>query len=162
MSTGSMNLGPLFSQGMYASYPNFASFPTNPPDGSLALDRSTGILYYSSGGSWLPNGAPSALTGDISGQILNVENRTYVPTYSASEARTLTTLAVVLESGTCTLNVQIDGVTVTGLSALAITATPQVFTATALRSVPSSGKITAIVSAQTGASNLQFSLKYSK
>lgn len=135
-------------------------------DGSKILVSSavtpTELGYLSGVTSALQTQLAKALSGNISGEILPVENRTYVLELSVSEARTLNSLTIQLGSGTCTASVQINAVSVTGLAALSITTALQSFSATALNTVVATDKITLVVSAQVGASDLSFSLKYTK
>lgn len=62
-------------------------------------------------------------------------------------------------SGTLTLAVQVNGVSVTGLSALAVTSTPQDVTASAANAVAVGDRITLVISATSGANDLEYTLK---
>lgn len=95
----------------------------------------------------------------ISGAFTFVEDGTYVLELASDRAKTLSSLVVQLSFGTCTVSIQKNGVSVTGLSSIAITTSLQTFTATALNSIAVDDKITMVVTSSVGASGLAFSLK---
>lgn len=61
-------------------------------------------------------------------------------------------------SGTVTAEVQIDGVAVTGLSAIAVTSVAQDVLATALRSIAVGSRVTLVLSANAAGANLEFTM----
>lgn len=62
-------------------------------------------------------------------------------------------------SGSCTLAIQVNGVSVPGLSAVAVTTTPQNLNASTPTAVAVGGEVTAVVtSVAGGTTNLQFAM----
>lgn len=62
-------------------------------------------------------------------------------------------------AGSCTLAIQVDGVAVPGLSAIAVTTTPQSINASTPTNVPIGGEITAVVSSVAGGTtDLKFAM----
>lgn len=100
--------------------------------------------------------------GQISGELTGPGNRTYTIDLSAPFAYTINTLVTQLTAGTLTLAVQIGGVNVTGMSAIAATTTLTTSTATAANTVAAGAKVTFVVSSVAGASELAFALKYTR
>lgn len=98
----------------------------------------------------------------INGHIENPTAKSYTITLYAEFAFTIDRIRIVTSGGTCTALVAIDGVTVTGLGAIAVTSTPQHVTASALNAVAIGQKITLTLSSITNAADLQFSLKYTR
>lgn len=63
-----------------------------------------------------------------------------------------------VDSGTLTLTVAINGVAVTGMSAISVTTSPTNITASGLNSVSVSDQVTLTVASAVGASNLKFTM----
>jgi hypothetical protein len=80
--------------------------------------------------------------------------KTYVLDQSALYDYQINSAAYQMSAGTCTIAIQINGVNVTGLSALAADNTAKSTNATALRTVAPGDRVTAVVSAPAGAANL--------
>lgn len=84
-------------------------------------------------------------------------NGTYPLVPSAEYASTINRLrGLKVSAGTLTLTVSIDGTPVTGLTNIAVTATAQTVTATALNAVAVGDRVTLTLSAVTGAADLEF------
>lgn len=82
------------------------------------------------------------------------EARTYTIDLSANEAYTINNAIAKTLAGTCTVAVQINGSSVTGLSAIAVTTTRATSTATASNTVAAAGTVTIVVSSISGADGL--------
>ena len=137
---------------------------TGPTD-TLTFTSSDGTIDITgnSGTDTIDLGVAAAVqNGNISGEIFPVEDRVYTIELACTEARTLNTLAIQLGSGTCVAAIAIDGVAVTGLSALSVTTGFQSFTATAANSAAINDTITLTITGQVGASELMFTLKYTR
>ena len=102
-------------------------------------------------------------TGDrltsVNGDFSFVEDGTFTLELSSDRAKTLSTLVVQLDTGTCTVSIQKNGVNVTGMASLSVTTSLQTFTAVALNSIAVNDKITLIITSTVNASGLAFSLK---
>lgn len=68
---------------------------------------------------------------------------------NALDALTIETAYVACASGTVTLAVQIDGVSITGMGAIAVTSTKQLLTATALKSLATAAVLSLLFSANS-------------
>ena len=68
-------------------------------------------------------------------------------------------LGLSVSSGSITLDVQINGVSIPGLSGLAVTTTPQSPLATSLNAVSIGDRVTFVLSNNTSALNLGFTMK---
>ena len=100
--------------------------------------------------------------GQIAWTITALSNRTYTVDLAAPFAYNIDTLVTQTTAGTCTVSVQISGINVTGLNAVAASTTLTITTATAARSVAPNAKVTLVVSAVTGATEMAFALRYTK
>lgn len=98
----------------------------------------------------------------ISGMIEAPQNKTYTLDPASIETRVLNSLKIYTTSGTCTVDIKINGVSVTGLSSLAVSSTPQEAVATALNNVAPGDVITLVVSSSSGAIDMVFRLKYTR
>lgn len=87
-------------------------------------------------------------------------NKTYVLMASAEINSTIDNIRIGTLSGTCTVAIQINGVSVTGLGAIAVTATEQTVNATALRTLVVGNRLTMVVTATSSTADLEFSLLY--
>lgn len=95
----------------------------------------------------------------IAGELTAPGNRSYTIDLSAPYAYTIDSLVTQTTAGTATVAVQIGGTNVTGLSAVSVGTTLATTTATAARSVAANAKVTFVVSAVAGASELAFALR---
>lgn len=98
----------------------------------------------------------------ISGQIEAPVNKTYTLDLYSIDARTIQSLAIKTSSGTCTAAIKIDGTAVTGISAVSVTSTETVATATALNTVAIGQTITLDISSVSNPLDLVFTLKYTR
>lgn len=103
-----------------------------------------------------------AAKGQIAGELTAPGNRAYVLDLSAPYGYTITSLVVQTAAGTATCAVQINGTNVTGLSAVAASTTLATGTATAANVVASGNKVTLVVSAVAGTSELSFALRFTR
>jgi len=94
--------------------------------------------------------------------IRHPENMTYILDLATAAKKQFTNLKIKSEIGTCTLSIQIDGVAITGMDALAITSTEQSFDATALNVALADSTISFVVSSVSTIANLSFTLKASR
>ena len=84
---------------------------------------------------------------------------TYTLELFAAYAYTINQLKIISASGTCTVAVKINGVDVTGISAVAVSSTIATGTATAANTVAIGDKITLVTTSNSALTNLQASLK---
>ena len=109
------------------------------------------------------NASVTALAkAQICGEITAPANRSYILDLSAPFGYTITGLIIQTAAGTATCAVQIDAVTVTGLSGLAASTTIGGGTATAANTVATGAKVTLVVSGVAGASELSFALRITR
>lgn len=101
-------------------------------------------------------------TSFLSGEIVSPEDETYTPDPSSIENRTIESLYIKTRSGSCTVAIQINGVSITGLSAVAVSATPQEVAATALRTMVVGDALTLVVSSSSAPTKLVFRIKYTR
>jgi hypothetical protein len=99
-----------------------------------------------------------AYSSPISGSFLSPVNGTYTIDISATEGYTINSLFITMSSGTLTLTVRINGVAVTGMSALAISSAQSTFNATALNSVPIGAAVTFLVASASSPGTLDFKI----
>ncbi len=85
--------------------------------------------------------------------------KTYYIIYASELAFTINRLTYLTIAGTCTLAIKINGVNVTGLSALSVTTSPATTNATAANSVAIGDIITAVVTSPSSIADLIFNLK---
>jgi len=108
------------------------------------------------------------VTADISNFVENLSLQdggssiaatTYTLELYAAYAYTINQLKIISASGTCTVAVKINGVDVTGISAVAVSSTIATGTATAANTVAVGDKITLVTTSNSALTNLQASLK---
>jgi hypothetical protein len=104
----------------------------------------------------------TGLVEQFSGHIETVANKTYVLDLKAPYAYTINSLAAKTVSGTCTAKLTIDGVNVTGITALAVTSTEDFDDATAANVVGVGNTVALVVSSNSTALDLQFTVKYTR
>ena len=140
-----------------------ATPPTSPADGALWWDATSGNLFvfYDDGTSsqWVPATSTVAMpaprnTAKLQAQWVSgavVANDTVWLVYDAPYAGTVQSLTYFTANGSFTVAIQINGVSVTGLGAIAVSsATPATATATAANTFAAGQRITAVVTAATG------------
>jgi len=88
-----------------------------------------------------------------------ISAQTYVLELYAQYAYTINELKIISGLGTCTVAIQINGVSVTGISAVGVSTTIATGTGTALNTVAIGDKITLVLSSPSTLDNLQASLK---
>lgn len=125
------------------------------------------------------SGSSSTFTGSLSGAVTSVgmvtsqvesyvghldapTNKTYFLDFKAAFAGTLNSLDIGSISGTCTVDIKINGVAVTGLSAIAVSNSTPTALATALNAFAAGAQITIVISANSAATDLAFTLKYTR
>ncbi len=86
------------------------------------------------------------------------EDKTYTLVQSANDAVTLNGLTIQCSVGTCTISIEIDGVAVTGLNAVAVSTVEAIGTATALNTVSIGSKITITFSSASTVGDVAFTL----
>lgn len=96
---------------------------------------------------------------DINGHIVTPVNKTFTLVLDAKYARTIDALTVKTASGTCTVNLKIDGVDVTSLSAVAVTSSESTTAASGANSVAAGATVTLTISSVASAADLVFSIK---
>lgn len=92
--------------------------------------------------------------------IMFVENTTYPLRCKQTVAATISALSLKLESGTCTAALKINGVAVTGCSAIAVTTARSTSSATAANTLVSGDVISITISSAVGASGLSATLEF--
>jgi hypothetical protein len=100
--------------------------------------------------------------GQITGTIAAPTNRTYTVDLSAPYSYQIDSLVTQTTAGTCTLAVQVSGINVAGLNAVAVSTTQATSLASGSRSVAGNAKVTFVVSAVSGASDLVYALRYTR
>lgn len=103
-----------------------------------------------------------AMVGEITRLVETAGNKTYVLDQAAAFAYRVNTITLATLSGTITAKVQIDGVDVTGMTALSVTSTPVVGTSSAARDVAVGSKVTLVTTANSTALDLAMTLKYTR
>ena len=106
--------------------------------------------------------AGTGLVEQISGHIETVADKTYVLDLKAPYGYTINSLAAKTVSGTCTAKLTVDGVDVTGITALAVSSTEDFDDATAANSVAVGNTLALVISSNSAALDLDFSVKYTR
>jgi hypothetical protein len=122
---------------------------------SFYVDGTTNGLYTIEGGLLVEGYGLQERLRDF---IDTPAAKTYVIEQEAPYDYVINTLAYQMSAGTATIEVQIDGVAVTGLSALGATTGAQTATASALNHVPEGSRVTLVVSSPSGAANLAYAV----
>lgn len=94
----------------------------------------------------------------LSGHIETAANKTYVLDLKAPYAYTVNSLAAKTVSGTCTAKLTIDGVDVTGITALAVSSSEDFDDASGANSVAIGNTLAMVISANSAALDLQFTV----
>ncbi len=100
-------------------------------------------------------------TFGLSGSIDSPSNTTYTLVYKATSAFTIVNMNIVLTSGTLTANLKINSTSVTSISAVAVTNSNALATATGANSVVAGDLITLVVTSANSAVGLLFTVKCS-
>src|SRR5690349_12194321 len=117
-------------------------------------------LHDNTTGDILPQNLRDAIltalmyAGPFSGSIDFPTNQSYTVDFQATEAYTINKLFIQTVSGTCTVAIQINGVSVTGLSAVAVSSTLSQPTASGANSVAIGNNVTLVVSGATSPQNM--------
>ena len=106
--------------------------------------------------------AGTGLVDGIQGHIETAANKSYVLDLKAPYGYTVNALAAKTASGTCTAKLTIDGVDVTGISALSVTSTEASATASAANTVAVDTTLALVVSANATALDLTFTVKITR
>ena len=93
----------------------------------------------------------------IGGLIESPQDKIY-PLYQATVPSTIQSLRLKTFSGTCTVDIQINDVSVLGLSALTVTSTSQLVTATSLNVVGVGDRVTLVVTEDMSPADLEYTL----
>ena len=134
------------------------------PSGALTLATDLAVTEGGTGAST----AAAARTNlgvdvaSISGHIETAANKTYVLDLKAPYAYVVNSLAARTASGTCTAALAIDGVNVTGISALSVSSTEASATASAANTVGVDTTLALVVSANSTALDLSFTVKITR
>lgn len=107
-------------------------------------------------------GSATGLVEQISGHIETATNKSYVLDQSAAYAYTINSLIIDAVSGTCTVKLTIDGVDVTGISAVSVSSTEATGTASGANSVPVGGTVALVISANAAALDVAFTVKITR
>lgn len=100
--------------------------------------------------------------GQITGELTAPSNRTYTIELSAPYPYTITALYVQTSAGTATVTIQINGVSVTGLTNISASTSLDGGAATGANTVTLSNKVTMVLTNVAGASELAFALRYTR
>ena len=106
--------------------------------------------------------AGTGLIEQISGHIETADDKTYVLDLKAPYAYTINSLAAKTASGTCTAKLTIDGTDVTGITALAVSSTEDFDDATAANAVSVGDTVALVISSNSTALDLQFTVKVTR
>jgi hypothetical protein len=98
----------------------------------------------------------------ISGHIETVANKTYVLDLKAPYAYTVNQLAAKTASGTCTAKLTIDGVDVTGITALAVSSSEDFDDASGANSVAAGATLALVLSSNSSGLDLSFTVKVTR
>lgn len=93
------------------------------------------------------------------GMIADPVNRDYTLDQSAGFRYVIESLTIITSAGTCTAALKIDGVSVTSISAVAVTSAESVATATGANTVNVGNTLVLTVSSVTAADNLAYTIK---
>lgn len=106
--------------------------------------------------------AAAIATDYLSGMIESPQNKTYTLIPGVVSNLTVNTLEIYTVSGTCTAALKINGVSITGLSAVAVTSTPQEPVATALNAAAPGDILTLVITSNATSVDLVFRVKYTR
>lgn len=95
----------------------------------------------------------------FTGMIADPVNRDYTLDQYASFRYVVESMAAVTSAGTCTVALKIDGVAVTSISAVAVTTTETVVTATGANTVAIGNTLVLTASSVSAADNLAYTIK---
>ena len=84
---------------------------------------------------------------------------TYTVVLDAKYARTINELTVDAGTGTCTLTMNINGTSVSGISGVAVSTTEATYTATAANAIAIGDIVTIVTTSNSGLANLQITVK---
>lgn len=128
-----------------------------PTDAVLSVAGLTGAVLASDLKTAL--GIDALKVDTISGAIRKAADGTYVLDLSAPFAYSITSLTIASASGTATAKVTIDGVDVTGISAVAVSSSEAVGTASADNAVAAGATVALVISSSAAAERVAFTLK---
>ena len=131
---------------------------STPLQRELLYDIEEDELYYGNGAT-LGGVKLSGVTVTVpfGGYIESIEDKTY-PLFTPDRSYKIVSLRVNSSAGTCTWAVQIAGVNVTGLSAVNVSSTPQVVSATAANIISANQRVTVVSTANSAAVDVEFTL----
>lgn len=104
----------------------------------------------------------TGLVEALPGMIETPTNKTYILDQSAAYGYTINTLIIATVSGTITAAVKINGTNVTSISAVSVSSTPTTATASGANTVSAGDKITLVLSSNSTAVDLSFTLKVTR
>ena len=108
-------------------------------------------------------GAIDFTKGQIAGEITSPANKTYIVDLRAPFAYTATALYLQTSAGTCSCTIQVNGTSIPDLTLIAAESASLNGTAAfSSNAVPLNAKVTMVVSNVSGASELSFSLRYTR
>ena len=141
---------------------------TNPSNNDLVADTLYELIYNAANDTFFLSSfvfselSARNLEGLIegpSGMIEAPTAKTYVLTQSARYPFTIDSIFVQTASGTLTLDVQIDGMSITGLDLISVSSTPSSETASGGNLVIAGNRITMIVSGESSPVDLSWTFK---
>ena len=121
----------------------------------VSVDTSANVLIKVGGGNL------AGALDDLSGTVITPEDGTIVLKQSAARGFTITSFVAQLAEGTCTVAIKINGVDVTGLSAVSVSGTESTTAATAANTVVAGDLVTMVLTNTAGSpatAGLGFSL----
>ena len=114
-------------------------------------------------GSNLTNfGRPVGLVEVITGHIVTADDKNYFLDQSAAYPYDIVSLTIRSETGTCTVNVDIDGTPVTSISAVSVSGTETTATATGANSVAVGETVDLGITSNSAAVDVRFTLKIAR
>lgn len=136
----------------------FINIPTMIPDSV----STTELGYLDGVTSSIQTQLDALKVSSYSGMIESPTDKSFTLDLYAASAATINSLKVITVSGTCTVAVKINGTSVTGISAVSASSTIATGTASAANTVAVGDKITLVVSSNSSAADLQFTVKYTR
>lgn len=118
------------------------------------------LQFNSATGDWEP--WTWTRTDFISGLIEAPQAKTYVIDQSAAHGYTIDTLIIKSAAGTCTAKLTIEGVDVTGISAVSVSSTEATGTASAANTVSTGDTVALVITSPSTVSDVSFTMKYSR
>lgn len=133
--------------------------PNTPATGKVSIYPKTDKKIYAKVDSGVETRLSENQVNGLSAHIETPSNKTFSLMFNATTGGTVDSLYYQLASGTCTLDIKINGVVVTGLGSLAANTTKKTANATALNTYVAGDEISLTMSAVSAAADLKLTLQ---